>query len=228
MARSRAILLGVLALLVLPGAAPNDEHRVHPELEARIGAVRTLGLVEPQVDAFELDASGARVPRPDWSELGRANVLAALEAEMRAHGFEVKAVSAAEPGAKEELRQVTLLYEAVGAAIVQATYVNAFPWKLDRFEYTVGDIAALTAAAGVDALVFTYAIANISSGGRVALQVLGAAGSGIDWLIVGIVDRNGEVLWFGRVHSTASDVRNPATAAVLVRTATDRLPRRPR
>lgn len=226
MARPRAILLGVVAVLVLAGAAPTDEHRVHPEFESRIAAIRTLGLVEPTVDAFELDASGARVPRPDWSELGRANVLAALETEMRAHGFEVKTFSPAEGETKEELRQVRLLYEAVGAAIVQATYVNQFPWKLDRFEYTVGDIHALTAAAGVDALVFTYGIANISSGGRVALQVLGAAGSGIDWLVAGIVDGNGDVLWFGRVHSTASDVRDPRTAAILVRTATDLLPRR--
>jgi hypothetical protein len=226
--RSRAILLGVLALLAFPGAAPPDDHRAHPELESRIAAVRTLGLVDPTVDAFELAAGGARVARPDWSELGRTNVLAALEKELQAHGFAVKPVAPAGAEATEELRQVKLLYEAVGGAIVQATYSNAFPWKLDRFEYSVGDVQAITAAAGVDALVFVHAMANISSGGRVALQIFGAAGSGIDWLILGIVDRDGEVLWFGRVHSTVSDVRDARTAAVLVQAATDRLPRRPR
>jgi hypothetical protein len=224
--RSRAILLGALALLALPGAVPPDDHRTHPELETRIAAVRTLGLVEPTVDAFELEANGLRVARPDWSELGRANVVAALEKELGAHGFAVKPVAPAGAEAKEELRQVQLLYEAVGGAIVQATYSNAFPWKLDRFEYSVGDVRALTAAAGVDGLVFTYAVANISSGGRIALQVFGGAGSGVDWLILGVVDRTGEVLWFARVHSTVSDVRDPQTAAVLVRNATDRLPRR--
>ena len=228
MARSRAILLGMLALLAFPGAVPPDDHRTHPQFDARIAAVRTLGLVEPTVDAFELQASGTRLARPDWSEAGRRNVLAALEKEMQAHGFAVKPVAPAGAEGKEELRQVRLLYEAVGGAIVQATYANAFPWKLDRFEYSVGDVRALTAAAGVDALVFTYGMANISSGGRVALQVFGAAGSGIDWLILGIVDGNGEVLWFGRVHSTTSDVRDPQHAAILVQSATDRLPRRSR
>jgi hypothetical protein len=227
-ARSRAILPGALALLALPGAVPSADHRAHPELESRFAAVRTLGLVEPDLDAFELAASGSRVPRPDWSELGRANLLAALRKELEARGFAVKAVAPAGAEAREELRQVTLLYEAVGGAIVQATYANAFPWKLDRFEYTVGDVEALTAAAGVDALVFVHGTANISSGGRVALQVLGAAGSGVDWLVLGIVDRKGEVLWFGRIHSTASDVRDPQAASALVRAATDRLPRRPR
>jgi hypothetical protein len=228
MPRRGAILLGLVALAVFPGALPPDDHRTHPDFAARIAGVRTLWIVEPEVNAYELQAGGGRVPRPDWSDLGKANIGASLSDELAAHGFAVKPFAPAEAESRDELKQVRLLYEAVGSAIIQATFANQFPEKMARFDYTLGDVRALAEGAGADALVFTYSVANISSSGRVALQVLGGAGSGIDWLIVGIVDRDGTVLWFSRVSSTTSDVRNPQSAGVFVKFATDRLPARGR
>jgi hypothetical protein len=226
MERSRFVAFGVLAFLVLPGALPPAEDRAHPELETRLAAVRTLGIVEPAVEVIELDGGGG-VVRPDWADAGRAQVRASLERELRLHGFEVSAVSPATPEAREELRQVKLLYDAVGSAIVQAI-ANRFPWKLARFEYTVGDVGSIAGAAGADALVFTDLIANVPPHGRGWLERPGTAGDGGDWLVVGMIDRGGDVLWFRWVHSTASDVRDPSQAAALVRAATDRLPPRPR
>ncbi len=223
----RTPFAALLAIVTLTGARPSDDVRVHPEFEKHIAGVKTLGLVQPTADAYELDARGTRVLRPDWTERAVANLGAALEKHLARRGFDVKRFEPATPAATEELREVKLLYEAVGSAIVQATIANQFPWKLDRFDYTVGDVGALAAAGGVDALVFVHAVANISSGGRVALQLLGAGG-GIDWLIVSVVDRTGTVLWFARVYSTVSDVREPDYAALLVEQATNRLPRKAR
>jgi hypothetical protein len=162
--------------------------------------------------------------RPDWTEAARANVASGLEAALRGRRLNVKRFDPARPAAKEELRDVSLLYEAVASAILQATYANQFPAKRQRFEYALGDLGALLAPEGVDALVFAEGAATISSGGRVLMQLLGGAGPGIDRLFVAVVDRSGTVLWFGVAASTTSDLRYAGSAESFVRLATDVLP----
>lgn len=217
MLRPRAILLALVPLVSSVGVARGQEYRVHPDGAARLSALKTLGLVQPTMLAFELPRGSEPIPRPDWAELARANVAAGLEKELAAQGFLVKRFEPTTPEAKEELRQVSLLYTAVGGAIIQATYLNDFPWKRHRFEYTVGDVGALAAAAGVDALVFVDGVSNNSTGARL--------GGGLDVIVVALVDRTGDVLWFNRAQSDMSDLRKPYDAQVLVRDATERLRR---
>ena len=217
---------GALVLtLVLPAAASAGGHRLHPEFASRMAGVKTVGLVTPELDAYEVSANGTVLLRPDWTEKVRANVAQALDATLRTHGLAVKPLAPAAPAAKEELREVQHLYVAVGNAIVQATYANAFPAKLERFEYTVGDIQALLAAEGVDAAVFAYGRALNSSRRAPAL----VSGSYVlsDSLFVGIVDRSGAVLWFAEADSTASDLRAPPSARYFVEMVTDQLPELP-
>lgn len=222
--RSRALALALAVALPTAGAAA-PKHRVHPEYDARMAAVRTVGLVPPEVSCYELTANGSVVPRPDWTDAVRANVAAALEGTLRARNLAVRRVAPAAPAAKEELREVQRLYEAVGGAIVQATYANSFPWKLSRFEYTLGDLGPLAAAEGVDALVFTYGVGTNSSGGRIAAELLlGATARAVDRLFVAIVDRTGAVLWFAHDFSTTSDLRDPASARRVVELVTNLLP----
>jgi hypothetical protein len=221
--RIRAVALS-LGLVVPLAAAASGADRAHPELLARLAPVRTIGVVAPEVDAYELTANDSRVKRPDWTELARANVAAGVEEALRARGFEARPFAPAAPAAQEELRQVSLLYDAVFAGIVQATYANRFPAKLERFEYSVGDLGALLAAEGVDALLFVHGVANISSGGRIAMQLLVGSGSGIDRLFLGVVDRAGAVLWFGAVASTTTDLRQPSSASQFARQALHPLP----
>jgi hypothetical protein len=228
MTRSRAILIGSLALLLLPAAAPlpTDQYRTTAELEQRLAALKTIGVVEPIVDAYELGAGGTRTFRPEWSEAGRAALWAAIEAELSGWGWAAKRVQVTRPADRGELHDARLLYEDVGSAIVQATITNLFPAKEQRFDYSVGDVGQVAAAAQVDGLVFAQGIANISSAGRAALQVFTSTGSGVAWLTFAITDRSGDVLWFARVRSTESDVRDPGGAATLVHHATVLLPRR--
>jgi len=124
---------------------------------------------------------------------------------------------------------VKLLYQSVVAGALQATVANQFPAKVARFEYSLGDLSAMLEAEHLDAVVFTFGQGAVSSGGRKAVQFMsallsGAASSGIDRLLVGVVDRRGDLLWFGTFASTSSDLRDPASAGQFVQTLAHDLP----
>jgi GNAT superfamily N-acetyltransferase len=223
MTRPRAAALALLFLLPSPATPAEAHHRAHPELAARWTAVRTVGVVLPEIQAFELTTKAA-VARPDWAETVRLNVAAALEDELRGRGIAAKRLEPAVPAAKEELHEVQLLYESVGNAILQATYSNRFPWKLERFEYGVGDLAALLGAEGVDAALFAYGTSGDASGGRTALTLLVGGPVPGDRLFIGLVDRTGAVLWFAEHTSYRSDLKTPQGARAFVADALKQLP----
>ena len=223
-----AIPLCLLLLWPAPAPAAEQHYRAHPDYMARMRAVKTIGLVRPAMRLFELTSGGGRTFKPDWSESSAKLVADALAAALAERGFSVTRVDPM-PQDEQELRDVALLYESVGNAILQATYINQFPRKVARFEYSLGDLDPLLAPRGVDAVVFAYGTANISSAGRSALQVLGAiAGTGysvgIDRIYLALVDRSGAVLWFDSFASTGHDLRDPASTSSFVRNITDHLP----
>jgi hypothetical protein len=223
-------VVSVFLIVLLPVAtwAEEPHYRVHPDFAARMRSVKTIGLVRPSMRLFELAAGGGRNFKPDWSEKSSTVIGDALAAAITRRGQSVVRLEPT-PQDAESLRDVTLLYEAVGSAIIQATYTNQFPRKLARFEYWLGDLTPLLEPRGVDAVLFAYGSANISSAGRSALQVLGAIAGpgysvGIDRIYVGLVDRSGAVLWFDSFASTGHDLRDPESAASFVQNVTDHLP----
>lgn len=228
-------IAGLALAFVLPataGAAEQLERRAHPDLAARLSAVRTVGIVDPEVKVFELTASNQPVFRPDWSEQGRSAVTASLEALLRARGLEPRRFAPSSPERQQELLEVTRLYRAVVSAVVQATFADQFPAKVQRFEYSVGDLGPLLDSEQVDAVVFTFGSGAVSSAGRKAVQVMsallsGASSSGVDRLLVGVVDRKGDLLWFGSLATTSSDLRDPHSVSQYVDVLARDLPVKP-
>lgn len=221
--------LGVAIGLALPlGAAPQPTHRLHPEVSTRIAGVKTVGLVPPRIGAWEIGADGRRVANWGWAEDARRTVATSLERRLKGAGFAVTPLAPGPPDALQELDQVALLYGAVARAIVFATYENDFPWKLNRFEYSVGDVERLVASAGVDALVLCEGEVNVPSPGRVLRDAFASPFATalplIDSLSVALVDRTGAVLWFNRVESANSDLRVPVLTEVMVHHATGYMP----
>jgi hypothetical protein len=213
------VLQAGLARAVEPGTT-----RTHPELASRLASIKTVGLVAPDLEVFELTAANASVLRPDWTEQGREAVLAALEEVLQQRGLKARRLTALPPGQPEaaELQEVQALCEVVAGAVLQATFVNRFPAKVQRFEYGLGELDRLLSALEVDALIFTIGTGAVSSGGRAALQAVSAVlagvhSSGVDRLVVGLVDRQGDLLWFSIHSSTKSDLRNQAGAAEFTR-----------
>jgi hypothetical protein len=228
-ASSLVLVFGLLLLPVLGLAGEQAQHRDHPDLLTRLSGLHTVGIVTPELKVYELTASNQPVFRQDWTEQGREAVTEGLEALLQARGVATKRFEPGTSESKEELREVRLLYDSVVAAVYQATFANQFRPKVERFEYSVGDLSQLLDAQQVDALVFTFGSGTISSGGRKAVQVVsalfaGVTSSGLDRLLVGVVDRRGDLLWFGTFESTGSDLRDHASAAKFVRTLGSGLP----
>jgi hypothetical protein len=218
----------LVVLLPVPVRAEEPHYRLHPEFATRMRAVKTIAVIRPTMRLYELTAGGGRTLKPDWSEKSTTVIGDALAAAIARRGQSVVRLEPA-PQEAEPWRDVTLLYNAVGGAILQATYTNQFPRKLARFDYSLGDLAPLLEPRGADAILFAFGTANISSAGRSALQVLGALvgpgySVGIDRIFLGLVDRSGAVLWFDTFASTGYDLRDPESAAQFVQNVTDHLP----
>ncbi|MBI5068189.1 MAG: hypothetical protein HZB56_08100 [Deltaproteobacteria bacterium] len=224
----------LLALALAPPAAAQSEpqgNRLHPAFAARMAAVRTVGIVAPDIKLYELSASNDRVFQPEWSTAARGLVLASAEAAVKRRGLEPIRFEAPD-GRQVELREVTLLEQAVATAILQATYFARFPAKVASFEYGLGDLNWLLGPQGPDALLFVQGHGHVSSGGRKAVQTLGAVlgggmSRGIDRLFMALVDRTGELLWFDWSASSSYDLRDPESADAFVRALLDRIPGSP-
>jgi hypothetical protein len=228
--RQGLVLVVLYVLLPVAGRASEvRQDRVHPDVLARVSELRTVGIVVPEVKVYELTASNEPVFRLDWSEQGKEAVTRSLEAALRARGLEPKRLQPTTAQDQEQLREVRLLYQAVVAAVVQATFVNRFPAKVNRFEYSVGPVGALLERQQVDAVVFASGSGAVSSGGRKAVQTLsaifaGVSSSGVDRLMVGVIDRRGDLLFFGTLASTDHDLRDSGSADEFVQKLARDLP----
>ena len=224
-----SVFAAMAASAALTACATSSEPgvRLHPQSRERLGTAHRIGVVQPKVMMFELGAGGIRQPKDEWSATARANVSAAVVNSLRGVGYDARLLEPS-PDLKDDLDQVRLLYEAVAPSIVYATYSQKFPGKLEKFEYSLGDVSGLLDRLGVDVLAIPYGSDEISSGGRKATQAVGAVAaillgvgavgrSGVTVLNLAIVDRSGAVVWFNlRGAGGSYDLRKPDSAQEMV------------
>ncbi len=225
----RSVFAGMAASAALAACATPSEPsvRLHPQYKERLGGAKSVGVVPPKVVVFELGAGGVREPKDDWSAAARTNVSTAVVKSLRGAGYDAKLL---EPAAdvKDDLDEVRLLYEAVAPSIVYATYGQKFPAKVQKFDYSLGDVSKLLDRLGVDVLAIPYGSDEISTGGRKATQAVGMAvaallgvgavqRSGVTFVNLAIVDRSGAVVWFNvRGAGGSYDLRDLASAQEMV------------
>jgi hypothetical protein len=222
--RTSALWCSLLAALAVPAAARAEKaYRVHPDYAQRMASVRTLAVVTPDVKAWQVMRNDQPVLNAAWTDASRENVAAALERTLQARGFATRRL-ASTPKIEATLEDLRPLYRAVVSAVMQATYLNQFTAQKERFEYTVGELSAILPR-DVDAFVLVWGHGATSSGGRRAFQILLGNGSyALDQLIIAVVARNGELLWFDPIGSTGYDLRDPASSESFVNTAMKNLP----
>jgi len=211
MRRSTSPLLAILALLMVSGslhAADEESFRCPPDFALRMKNVRTIAMFRPDIKIFEISSGGVKELRQEWGEEGRGKMQAAFVEQFRQFGYDLKILDPAQDNSAE-LRETLLLYDDVVASVLRHAYggPNQFPAKKTNFDYTVGPIDNILLPAGADALLLIRGTDEISTSGRKAMQtlaILAGAAAGVavtpnmgrTAVIVGLLDRSGDVLWF--------------------------------
>lgn len=219
-----------ILLLCLAGCAV-------PKQQTSVGYVPPAGnhkiiVMRPDIAVDTLTVGGMLERREDWTLTARDNVLASLQAQQAKRGGATHiAITRAEAGSDEEtVIELNKLHAVVGQAVMlhKFSVMGTLPTKKDVFDWTLGDLAARYGAqSGYDYALFIYARDSFSSGGRVALQTIGALScivgvcvippGGNQQAFASLVElKTGKLVWFNHLISATGDIRTPQGADALV------------
>jgi hypothetical protein len=232
--RLRPFLSGGLALLLFAAFACAPRN-THPDIDVRARSVRTIGVLRPQVEIYQMSAGGQVQMIEDWAAQGRNNVLAAVVQALGSRRAKL-AVVELDAATADELEEVLPLYQAVGDSIARRTGPGSPPFdrRPKRFEYSVGSLDRIAERHGVDALLVLTGYDEISTYGRRALIAIGKItgilfgrppATGATVLTIGLLDRDGTVLWFGALEDRGGyDLRRRGSAGEAVRKVLETFP----
>ncbi len=229
-AMRRTLWISLAALALISGCATTP-YRANPQFEERLRSGLTVALMPPDVKVYQITAGEVREQMDEWSAIARQNVSAAIRKWLESGRLTVREFDPAKSqAAREEFEDASPLFQAVALSAVLHTYrpETQFKTKMDRFDYSLGPLPALAEASQADTLLFVRAVDNISTGGRVArnvvLALIGLATysyvplGGETAMAAALVDaRTGDILWFNMLASRGGhDLRNPVSADTFV------------
>jgi hypothetical protein len=196
----RAPLL--IAVLALAGCMPY--HRAAPGAENWKKGVSRVGVLSA-VRVVEILPGNVEELHDAWTDQAAQNVVGALSAGLKAHGLQPKPLSWK---GDQDLEEVRLLYAEVAEAIWRFTYTPyPFPHKRARFEYGVGSIGKILDRAGADVLLVAAGSDRVGSDGKKLSMFSGYRAMAL--LTLGLVDRQGNVVWFDVWGGASVDLRKP-------------------
>jgi hypothetical protein len=193
-------------------------HRMRPGAESWRERTRTIGILSA-VRIEEVSAGGLEEEHAEWTAQAGRNVVNALTSGLRERKLKSKPLSWKDDA---DLDEVRLLYAEVASAIWRFTYgPYPFPTKLAHFDYTVGPIGPILDRAGVDVLLVAAGAGQTGADGR-RLSLLSGRSTAL--LTLGLVDRNGDIIWFDVWGGRAVDLRDEADVAQTVAKLLSELP----
>ena len=224
----------VLTLLALTACTSTNNRRAdNLDADAKIGAGKTVVILEADVELSELLAGGVEEPRVAWTEAAEANINSAIEQDLKGRTIKLvprkQTLAAAD---KAQLKQLELLTQTVGFSIVryQLSPYFSLPTKKTGFDWKIGpNVALMKAAYGADYAMVTLVRDSYASGGRKAMAVLGILASVATGVSVGVSTgqrfgytllldlSTGKIIWANFMASETGDLRNPADAKKVVR-----------
>jgi hypothetical protein len=228
----RAASLAVMAF-VLGGCASTQ--RASTDFRPPEGQYRVIAM-QPDISVGVLTAGGSVERREDWTTQARENIVKALQQQQTKRGGDLVVAATREDagGDSQAVSDLIYLHEAVGQAIRLHKYTQfTLPTKQNRFDWTLGEGAVnYGKQTQYDYALFLHAQDSFSSGGRVALQLLGALGCGFGVCVMpaggmqlafaSLVDlKTGQVVWFNTLASSTGDMRTPDGAVEMVDTLLD-------
>lgn len=240
--RPAALLVrAMLAASLLVLAACSSTH-VRTDAEFDVG--RDLGgksvvLVEPSIQLFEMQASGLMEPRADWTRQAREKLPAAINAILEQRQANLKPEYRVPPELPSDARprQILALNEAVINTIYTHSYLHVpLPTRGSSrrkpLSWTLGPgVSAIREATGADYMLTVIVRDSYTSAGRAALMVLAAAlqvgilQGGQQFGVATLVDlRTGDVVWFNVMSDALGDLRDDEGARSTARKLLKGLP----
>lgn len=216
----------VLCVMLLTFGCATSVQKAVPDLSLREKTQKII-LMPMDIELSALTAGGILEPNASWTEDAKIYVHSAISekisSEYGAEIIELKSLSHQLNSEEQKLQvQLVKLHEAVGQSILRHKYIQLFnlPNKKDIFDWTLGEKAKfLKEKFNADYALFIYLRDSYSTGGRVAVIIVGAAmGVGVPGGqqvgFASLVDLNtGKVIWFNRLIRGAGDLRNKENAA---------------
>jgi hypothetical protein len=232
MMKSSAAFLGIL--LILPGCISHPQnYRTAPHFDTQRTSIKTITVVEPRIEIFEVSAGGVREKVEEWCAIGSRNVKLAMETELaskstwRVRPFSQDALS---KEAKDNLKDTYALFDAVNSSLFLHSYNRAqpqfiFPETVTNFNYSLGpEVRDL--AADADALLLVYGIDHVATSGRKAIQagtmvvgallgVVAVPRSGPNLVVAALIEaKTGSILWYNlRPYGNLRDETEAGTIA---------------
>jgi hypothetical protein len=224
---------GVILCLSLAGCAMTPGQQTMAGYAPPAGSYKLI-VMRPDIAVSLLTAGGQLEQREDWTNTAREHVLESLKAQQARHGGVTQiALKTSEAGSDETaIVELYKLHEVVGRSILLHKFSPGLSLPTKRkgvFDWTLGELAVdYGRNSGYDYALFLYARDSFSSGGRVALQAVGALGcivglcvlpqGGSQQAFASLVDlKTGQVAWFNFQQSSTGDIRTREGADALVR-----------
>lgn len=229
--------LAILAGLALSLAACATQSYYTSENLRHDGRAPRILMMPPDVELYELDATGNQDVNALWTRDAASNLTTGVQAylDSRQTPFVTYAPPPDDSPEAARLDQVQKLHGAVGTTIRAFHFVqnNRLPAMGGRFDWSLGPQAqALGEHADADYALFVWVRDSYSTPGRVALRVMMAAfnvqlAGGQQLGHASLVDlRSGQVVWFNALHAREDgDLRDAGSARETVALLLDKLPK---
>jgi hypothetical protein len=232
-------LLACLLLIVLAGCRSTHVRTSEPfRAQASLAGARIV-MVEPDIQLYELKASGMPEPRADWSRRAQETLPRVFAEMLRGKNAELLPDyrPPADLPAEHRIRQVLALNQAVISTIFQHSYLHVpLPTRGTArkrpLTWTLGPgVSEIRAATGADYMLYVFVQDSYASSGRVAMMVLGLAlqvallNGGQQAGIATLVDlKTGDVVWFNVLVDQLGDLRDEEGARNTARNLLKGLP----
>ncbi|HVN47860.1 MAG TPA: hypothetical protein VMU30_03450, partial [Bacteroidota bacterium] len=226
MKHSLYVSLGIL-IFIFVGCTPSA-YLLRPN-ESIAPAIKTVSLLPPKVEVFEVSAGGSYDKKDDWSQKGNDNIQAGIVTAMKKYSdihFSILKIDSTQSIQKNILQDADALYDAVNRSIAAHAYlssINYFHGKRENFQYAI-DTSIQSLDTTADAFLLIRAKDYVASSGRTAVQVasvLVGAFAGIrvtpnslpTEVETALIDRRtGQVIWHSMVAENGTYTLRDETA----------------
>ncbi len=171
--------------LFISGCTYTSE-RLHPRFTDYRKPMKVMLVLVPEIAIFEHIPDGGTMFQAVQSRQAQRIALQQVVRQLEMKRFRVQTADAETMG-KDDLPGITSLFRSVNRSIQLHTFGSqAFPSKLDAFEYNMGSVDALLKKIGADGLILT-----------IGHQTGGAGHIAGNWLSIAVVEPEGRIIWYG-------------------------------